>query len=309
MSRTNGRRTYKSSYSNPKSKARSRKEHSKKIDSKQYQAYSKQTNKKSVSNENKKYKVKMSSTYGKVCKKLPEAKTIIATDYFEKLYIEIPVAMKWYHRLSKKSIQLIVNFFETNPWALEIFRQKYNDHFVEKFKHTDENVKRMLKSLIKYNFNRKRFYAKDFLSVDITIRDVFFCKKDSANGKKEWVFVMNLADLYDSYAAYYKQQHGKIPYSIKINHLIYKDTDHRKESNVGNYGSVNSRIAFVNANPSYKYIHPIPANLGIRYVLYINNKNKRKAMDKNYDYVEHQFNKVVIKEILLISTPVSTKRK
>ena len=62
MSRTNGRRTYKSSYSNPKSKARSRKEHSKKIDSKQYQAYSKQTNKKSVSNENKKYKVKMSST-------------------------------------------------------------------------------------------------------------------------------------------------------------------------------------------------------------------------------------------------------
>lgn len=309
MSRTNGRRTDKSSYSNPKSKARSRKEHSKKIDNKQYQSSTKQTNKKSVSNENKKYKVKMSSTYGKVCKKLPEAKTVIATDYFEKLYIEIPVAMKWYHRLSKKSTQLIVNFFETNPWALEIFRQKYNDHFVEKFKHTDENVKRMLKSLIKHNFNRKRFYAKDFLSVDITIRDVFFCKKDSANGKKEWVFVMNLADLYDSYAAYYKQQHGNIPYSIKINHLIYKNTDYRKESNVGNYGSINSRIAFVNANPCKYTPYPIPYNLGVKYVLYINNKNKRKAMDKNYDYVEHQFNKVVIKEIPLISTPVSTKRK
>ena len=74
MSRTNGRRTDKSSYSNPKSKARSRKEHSKKIENKQYQSSTKQMNKKSVSNENKKFKVKMSSTYGKVCKKLPEAK-------------------------------------------------------------------------------------------------------------------------------------------------------------------------------------------------------------------------------------------
>ena len=309
MSRTYRKRTDNSSYSNPKSKARSRKEHSKKIENKQYQTSTKQMNKKSENKENKKIKVKTPSIHGKVCRKLPEAKTIIATDYFEKLYIEIPVAMKWYHRLSKKSTQLIVNFFEVNPWALEIFRQKYNDHFVEKFKHTDEDIKYMLKSLIKHNFNRKRFYAKDFLSVDITIRDVFFCKKDSANGKREWVFVMNLADLYDSYAAYYKQQHGNIPYSVKINHLIYKDTDHRKELNVGNYGSINSRIAFVNANPC-KYIpYPIPANLGIRYVLYINNKNKRKAMDKNCDYIKHQFNEVVIKEIPLISTPVSKKRK
>ena len=306
MSRTNGRRTDKSSYSNPKSKARSRKEHSKKIENKQYQSSTKQLNKKF---ENKKVKVKISSTYGKVCKKLPEAKTIIATDYFEKLYIEIPVVMKWYHRLSKKSTQLIINFFETNPWALEIFRQKYDNYFVEKFKNTDECIKHMLKSLIRHNFNRKRFYAKDFLSFDITIRDVFFCKKDSANGKREWVFVMNLEDLYDSYADYYKQKHGNIPYSIKINHLIYKDTDHRKESNVGNYGSINSRIAFVNANPCKYISYPIPANLGIRYVLYINDKNKRKAMDKNNDYVEHQFNKVVIKEIPLISTPVSKKRK
>jgi hypothetical protein len=309
MSRTNGRRTDKSSYSNPKSKARSRKEYSKKIDNKQYQSSTKQTNKKSVNNENKKVKVKMSSTYGKVCKKLPEAKTIINTDHFEKLYIEIPVVMKWYHRLSKKSTQLIINFFEVNPWALEIFRQKYNGHFVEKFKHTDENLKCMLKSLIKHNFNHKRFCTKKFLDIDITVRDVFFRKKDSANGKKEWTFVMNLADLYDSYAAYYKQQHGNIPYSIEINHLIYKNTDHRKETNVGNYGFVNSRFVFTYAN-LHEYIpHPIPANLGIRYVLYINDKNKRKAMDKKYDYVEHQFNKVVIKEIPLISTPVSTKRR
>ena len=46
MSRTNGRRTDNSSYSNPKSKARSRKEHSKKIENKQYQTSTKQMNKK-----------------------------------------------------------------------------------------------------------------------------------------------------------------------------------------------------------------------------------------------------------------------
>lgn len=306
MSRTNRKRTDNSSYSNPKSKARSRKEHSKKIENKQYQSFAKQINKKS---ENKKTKVKMTSAYGKVCKKLPEAKTIIATDYFEKLYIEIPVAMKWFHRLSKKSTQLIVNFFTTNPWALEMFRQKYSEHFIEKFKHTDENVKHMLKSLIKHNFNHKEFYIKDYFSFGISISDVFFCKKDSTNGKKEWVFVMHLADLYDSYAAYYKQQHSNIPYSIDINHLIYKYTDCRKESNIGNYGSINSRFAIINVSPCKYTPYPIPYNLGVKYILYINNKNKRKAMDKNYDYVKHQFNKVVIKSIPLISTPVSTKRK
>ena len=309
MSRTNGRRTGKSSYSNPKSKVRNRKEHSKKIENKQYKSSTKQINKKSENKENKKVKVKMSSTYGKVCKKLPEAKTIIATDNFDKLYIEIPVVMKWYHRLSKKSIQLIVNFFTLNPWAIEILRQKYNDHFVEKFKNIDENIKHMLKSLIKHNFNHKRFYVKDFLNIDVTMRDIFFCKRDSGNGKRELSFVMNLEDLYDSYADYYKQQNGNIPYSIKINHLIYKDTDYKKEPNVGNYGSINTRFAFVKVNP-YLYIpYPIPHKLGVKYVLYINNKNKRKAMDKNYGYVEHQFNKAVIKEIPLISTPVSKKRK
>lgn len=305
MGRTNGRRTDKSSYSNPKSKARSRKEHSKKIDNKQYQSSTKQMNKKSVSNENKKVKVKMSSTYGKVCKKLPEANIIIATDYFENLYIEIPVVMKWYHRLSKKSTQLIVNFFETNSWALEIFRQKYNDHFVEKFKHTDEDIKHMLKSLIRHNFNHGKFFSKDPKA-----RDVFFYKKILSNGKRKWAFVMNIADLYDSYAANCKQTTGKIPYSIKIYHLIYKNTDVRKEKNVGSEFNIGSRFAFVEFINNYDYISkPIPANLGVRYILYINNKNKRKAMDKNYDYVEHQFNKVVIKEIPLISTPVSTKRK
>lgn len=303
MSRTNGRRTDKSSYSNPKSKARSRKEHSKKIDNKQYQSSTKQTNKKSVSNENKKYKVKMSSTYGKVCKKFPEANTIIATDYFENLYIEIPVVMKWYHRLSKKSTQLIVNFFETNPWALEIFRQKYDYCFTEKDMQKD--IKIMLKKIIKHNFNHGKFFSKDPKA-----RDVFFHKKILSNGKRKWAFVMNIADLYDSYAAYCKQMTGKIPYSIEIYHLIYRNTDVRKEKNVGLEFNIGSRFAFVEFINNYDYISkPIPANLGVRYVLYINNKNKRKAMDKNYDYVEHQFNKVVIKEIPLISTPVSTKRK
>ena len=170
-----------------------------------------------------------------------------------------------------------------------------------------KDIKIMLKKIIKHNFNHGQFFK--IILKDLTPRDVFFCKKDSANGKKEWAFVMNLADLYDSYAAYYKQQHGNIPYSITINHLIYKNTDHRKESNVGNYGSINSRFAFININ-RYSYIpHPIPYNLGVKYILYINNKNKRKAMDKNYDYIEHQFNKVVIKEIPLICTPVSAKRK
>lgn len=307
MSRTNGRRTDKSSYSNPKSKARSRKEHSKKIENKQYQSYTKQMNKKSVSSdENKKYKVKMSSTYGKICKKLPEAKIIIDTDYFNKLYIEIPVVMKWYHRLSKKSIQLITNFFTSNPWALEIFRQKYSECFVEKYKHTDENIKHMLKKIIKHNFNHGKFFNKDNLS-DLTKRDVFFYKKIFSNGKKAWSFAMNLEDLYDSYAAYCKQFNGKIPYSIKINHLIFRNTDFEKEKNIGY--SDNIRFIFTIVINNNCISKPIPYNLGVKYVLYINNKNKRKAMDKNCDYVKHQFNKVVIKEIPLISTPISTKRK
>ena len=183
MSRTNGRRTDKSSYSNPKSKARSRKEHSKKIENKQYQSSTKQMNKKSASNENKKYKVKMSSMYGKVCKKLPEAKTIIDTDYFNELYIEIPVVMKWYHRLSKKSVQLIVNFFISNTWALEIFRQKYSEYFVEKYKYTDENIKYMLKRIIKHNFNHGKFFKYNLS--DLTKRDVFFYKTIFSNGKKK----------------------------------------------------------------------------------------------------------------------------
>ena len=305
MSRTNGRRTDKSSYSNPKSKARSRKEHSKKIENKQYQTSVKQMNKKSVKTENKKVKAKTPSTYGKVCRKLPEAKTIIDTDYFNKLYIEIPVVMKWYHRLSKKSVQLIVNFFTLNPWALEILRQKYNEYFIEKYKHTDENIKHMLKRIIKHNFNHGKFFKYNLTS--LTQRDVFFYKKIFSNGKKAWTFVMNVEDLYDSYAAYYKQVNSKIPYSIEINHLIFKNTDFEKEKNIG-YGD-NIRFIFTVVINNNCISNPIPDNLGVKYVLYINNKNKRKAMDKNYNYIEHQFNKVVIKEIPLISTPVSKKRK
>ena len=302
MSRTNGRRTDKSSYSNPKSKARSRKEHSKKIENKQYQSSSKQMNKKS---ENKKVKVKTTSTHGKVCRKLPEAKTIITTDYFNELYIEIPVVMKWYHRLSKKSVQLIVNFFISNTWALEIFRQKYSEYFVEKYKYTDENIKHMLKRIIKHNFNHGKFFKYNLS--DLTKRDVFFYKTIFSNGKKGWAFVMNVEDLYDSYAAYYKQANGKIPYSIKINHLIFKNTDFYKEKNIG-YGD-NIRFIFTVVINNNCISTPISYNLGVKYVLYINNKNKRKAMDKNCNYIEHQFNKVVIKEIPLISTPVSKKRK
>ena len=303
MSRTNGRRTEKSSYSNPKSKVRNRKEHSKKIENKQYQSSTKQINKKS---ENKKIKAKTQSTCGNVCRKLPEAKTIIDTDYFNELYIEIPVVMKWYHRLSKKSVQLIVNFFTLNPWALEILRQKYSEYFVEKYKHTDENIKHMLKSLIKHNFNHGKFFNNGNF-IGLLMRDIFFYKKIFSNGKKGWTFVMNVEDLYDSYAAYYKQVNGKIPYSIKINHLIYRNTDDKKEKNIG-YGD-NIRFIFTIGINNNIISNPIPSNLGVKYVLYINNKNKRKAMDKNYDYIKHQFNKVVIKEIPLISTPVSKKRK
>ena len=307
MSRTNGRRTDKSSYSNPKSKVRNRKEHSKKIENKQYQSSAKQMNKKSENKENKKIKAKTSSTHGKVCRKFPEAKTIIDTDYFNKLYIEIPVVMKWYHRLSKKSVQLIVNFFTLNPWALEILRQKYSEYFVEKYKHTDENIKHMLKSLIKHNFNHDKFFNIGNLK-DSSMRDIFFYKKILYNGKKELTFAMNLADLYDSYAAYYKQENGKIPYSIKIDHLIFRNTDFKKEKNICCYGD-NIRFIFANVDNNNCIFKPIPYNLGVKYILYINNKNKRKAMDKNYGYVEHQFNKAVIKEIPLISTPVSKKRK
>lgn len=306
MSRTNGRRTDKSSYSNPKSKVRNRKEHSKKIENKQYQSSTKQINKKSENKGNKKIKAKTQSTCGNVCRKLPEAKTIIDTDYFNELYIEIPVVMKWYHRLSKKSVQLIVNFFTLNPWALEILRQKYSEYFVEKYKHTDENIKHMLKSLIKHNFNHGKFFNNGKL-IGLLMRDIFFYKKIFSNGKKSWTFVMNVEDLYDSYAAYYKQVNGKIPYSIKINHLIYRNTDDKKEKNIG-YGD-NIRFIFTVVINNNILSKPIPYNLGVKYVLYINNKNKRKAMDKNYDYIEHQFNKVVIKEIPLISTPVSKKRK
>lgn len=307
MSRTNGKRTDKSSYSNPKSKARSRKEHSKKIENKQYKSSAKQINKKSENKENKKYKVKMSSIYGKVCKKLPEAKTIITTDYFNELYIEIPVVMKWYHRLSKNSKQLIVNFFTENQWALEILRQKYSEYFVEKYKHIDENIKHMLKKIIKHSFNHGKFINIDKFNGLIS-RDIFFYKNKFSNKKTKWFFVMNVEDLYDAYAAYYKQVKGNIPYSIKINHLIYKNT--YKENDIGSYGNMNMRFIFTIVNNTDCISKPIPDNLGVKYILYINDKNKRKAMDKNYDYVKQQFNKVVIKEIPLISTTqVSKKRK
>lgn len=307
MSRTNGRRTDKSSYSNPKSKVRNRKEHSKKIENKQYQSSTKQMNKKSENKENKKIKVKTpSSIHGKVCRKLPEAKTIIATDYFNELYIEIPVVMKWYHRLSKKSVQLIVNFFISNTWALEILRQKYSEYFVEKYKHINENINHMLKKIIKHNFNHGKFFNNGKLT-GLLMRDIFFYKKIFSNGKKAWTFVMNVEDLYDSYASYYKQINGKIPYSIKINHLIFKNTVFTKEKNIGYVDNI--RFIFTIADNNNCVSKPIPDNLGVKYILYINNKNKRKAMDKNYNYIEHQFNKVVIKEIPLISTPVSKKRK
>ena len=307
MSRTNRKRTDNSSYSNPKSKARSRKEHSKKIENKQYRTSSNQINKKSENKNNKNIKEKTSSIHRKVCRKFPEVNTIIATDRFNKLYIEIPVVMKWYRRLSKKSIQLIVNFFILNPWALEIFRQKYSEYFVEKYKHTDENIKHMLNRIIKHNFNHGKFFNIGNLK-DSSMRDIFFYKKILYNGKKELTFAMNLADLYDSYAAYHKQENGKIPYSIKIDHLIFRNTDFKKEKNIGCYGD-NIRFIFANVDNNNCIFKPIPYNLGVKYILYINNKNKRKAMDKNYGYVEHQFNKAVIKEIPLISTPISAKRK
>ena len=307
MSRTKGKRIDNSSYSNPKSKARSRKEHSKKIENKQYQSSTKQMNKKS---ENKKIKSKTSSTHGKVCRRYPEVNTIIATNYFNELYIEIPVVIKWYHRLSKKSIQLIANFFELNPWALEILRQKYNEYFEEKCNcKLSKNIEIMLKRIIKHNFNHGKFFNIGNLKGLSSNRDVFFYKKSLSNGKKEWAFVMNIEDLYDSYAAYYKQMNGNIPYSIIINHLIYRNTDNEKEKNIGNYGNIKTRFAFIIADNENCTSKPIPRNLGIRYVLYINNKNKRKAMDKNCNYIEHQFNKVVIKEIPLVSSPVSKKRK
>lgn len=303
-------RSNSNSYSNPKNKARSRKEHAKKMENKKYQNDSNRQNiKKTENRKEEKYKVKMSSIYGKQCE--PEVNTIITTDCFNELYIEIPVVMKWYHRLSKKSLKLIENFLMTNRWALELFFQKFNDVVWKELTYSsDKGIKILLKSIIKHNFNHGTFYRKDiFFNAGINTGDVFFYKRDAVNKKKEWAFVLNIANLYDAYAKYCKRAFGYIPYSLNINHLIYRNTDYKKEQNVGNYGSINSRFAIIKAN-DHEYIpYPIPNNLGVKYVLYINNKSTRKAMDKNENYVDHQFNKVGIKEIPLVSTPVSSKKK
>ena len=153
-------RSNSNSYSNPKNKARSRKEHAKKMENKKYQNDSgKQNVKKTENRKNEKYKVKMSSMYGKVCNE-PDVNTIITTNNFNELYIEIPVVMKFYHRLSKKSLKLIVNFFVTNRWALELFFQKFNDVAWKEFSYPAEKGINILQCTTCLWYNNKVYSEK-----------------------------------------------------------------------------------------------------------------------------------------------------
>lgn len=341
MSRTNGRRTDKSSYSNPKSKARSRKEYSKKIDNKRYRSSDKQMSKKSENNENKKVKVKMSSTYGKVCRKFPEAKVFLTANTFKRLYIEIPIRLNWRRKLTTSSVYLISNFFITNPWAMKYLEQNYdldkyysklNKSFLKccKRKHTyivlmmfNLVVKALFNSFIKHNFNNKRYLRCNY---DWTLNESisFYKYKKPGSNKSLWFVNFSVNDLYDAYASFCKNDGGKIPYSLQINHLIYncsyndkkinvsfKKHDHYKQmfgdeaKNYSQFAFISGNIDVVNGlliniNSERKVV---PKNLGVRYKLYINDKNKRKAMDKSSDsYKDDQLHKIVIKEIPLITS-------
>ena len=339
MSRTNGRRTDKSSYSNPKSKARSRKEYSKKIDNKRYRSSDKQPSRKSESNEPKKVKVKMSSTYGKVCRKYPEAKVFVHTNSFKHLYIEIPIRLNWRRRLTTSSAYLISNFFITNPWAMKYLEQKYNldmywsklnKSFLKCLKRKNSIagivmfhlvIKKIFNSFIKHNFNNKK-YLRSMYEWPSNKGIVFYKYKKPGSNKSLWFVNFSINDMYDTYASFCKNNGEKIPYSLQINHLIYnrynmktkepfKKHDHYKQI-FGNESKNDSQLAFVYGNvdivtDSLSNINSeqkvIPKNLGVRYKLYINDKNKRKAMDKSSQtYKDNQMHKIVIKEIPLAAT-------
>ena len=311
MSKTSGRNRN-GSYTNPKSKDRSRKEHAKKIENQKYQQSSnnKENKKSTNNNEKKKIKVKMSSTYGKVCRKTPEAKTIISTDNFTNLHIEIPVTMKSFNRLSKQSKTLIYNFINANPWTWDLFIQKCLDHdklhkLIKKYKIdapislsfiNKHVVDYLCKELTKRNFNKGRYYST---LTTYKLHDAFFYKVEhKLSNTSQWFFSMNVSDLYDSYAAKCKQEHKCIPYQLTINHLIYKDVDTNVEPE-SSYPN-GSRIAFTSGMTGTKY--PIQPMVGVKYVLFNNDKNKRKAMDKDSkSYVNQQFDKIVIKEIPTIN--------
>lgn len=310
MSKTSGRNRN-GSYTNPRSKDRSRKEHDKKIENQKYQQSSNnKENKKSINNEKKKIKVKMSSTYGKVCRKTPEAKTIISTDDFINLHIEIPVTMKLFNRLSKQSKTLIYNFINANPWSWDLFIQKCLNHdklhkLFKKYKidvpisigFINKHITDYLcKELTKRNFNKGRYYS----SLDtFGLHDVFFYKVNHKLSKTtQWFFCINLSDFYDSYAAKCKQEHKGIPYQLTINHLIYNNIDKNVEPE-SSYPN-GSRIAFSSGVTGTKY--PIQPIHSVKYVLFNNDKNKRKAMEKKSDsYENNRFNKIVIKEIPTIN--------
>jgi hypothetical protein len=155
----------------------------------------------------------------------------------------------------------------------------------------------LCKELTKHNFNKGCYYSS---LTNFKSHDVFFYKVvHRLNKTTQWFFCMNLSDFYDSYAAKCKQEHKCIPYQLTINHLIYTDIDKNVEP--GSSYPNGSRIAFASSGGTKYPIQPVH---NVKYVLFNNDKNKRKAMDKDSrSYVNQQFDKIVIKEI-----PINIKK-
>lgn len=330
------------SYSNPNSRARSRKEYEKKHNVTTTYSSSNGSKKRNTSNKkpsNEKIKVQTATMYGahtdkdgnvvdnltgkvygkaktprsKVYNtseesrkidyrkpKKPEAKIIISTNNFNDLYIELPIHMGHFHKIGKQSKKLIYNFFEMNSWCIPYL----NDKITSFRGQLPKSMEKMLKIITKHNFDKKKYYF-DFSNLDvlnIANKDLFFYKTKHPTTKKvQWRLRINVAAFYDSYAEHCKRNGYSIPYSIHINHLIYEDVFADIEPDA-TY-PMNSRMAFVVSMNGA--VQPIEPYHKVKYVLFNNDKNKRKAMDKklNKDYINNQFNKIVIKEI-----PMSTKR-
>ena len=333
MGKSSGKRS--GSYTNPRSREQHYKKQNRKFEDMKYQESKKQKDEtiitsKKVSSKKKPYKVVTNSMYGKVCKpskkdnikqlprsKKDSAKIFLATDEFKTLCIEIPVCMKLFHRLSKQSKQLIVNFINANNWVIPLLEQKvvvskYSLLTLEMAKFVSDGtariefttkspfIKELFKSLLRHNFSKCKYY-QDYKHW-YQPRDVFFYKREEKDfkGKKiHWYFCMNIADLYDCKAAEDKQTSHSIPYSLTINHLIYTGIKNEVESEYSY--PVNSRLAILSTIRYAKY--PISSYHKVKYVMYINNKHKFDKIKKEEEYLPENFNKVVIKEI-----PISTKK-
>lgn len=191
------------------------------------------------------------------------SETVMLCTDFQKLLLEVPIKFNLFGKLTKNSKQLLFNLIDKNKEWLNYNEDFYEMPIVEiTFKDIDKFINKLSKFKNYENINSLdyRNFSKPYFFYKYTVK---------STKKSDWMFAINLGEIYDKYIAYNFKQLNRIPVYIQIDPLIYNNV---KLEKVNSYPD-NCRLGFYNCSSAKsKYIPEVEH--GYVYRVYVQEKDK-----------------------------------